>query len=273
MNSPALTAVPQIAHPVTIVIPARWGSSRFPGKPLALVAGIPVIERVWRISRMVTGADVLVATDDVRILERVEAFGGSAILTDPNSRTGGDRTEAAIQARGTPVHGAVNVQGDAILTPPWVIQALVDRLKTLPAQTTGIITPAVRLTPDQLTAFVAAKRETPASGTTVVTDNNGRALYFSKHVLPFSHAGTGAAPVWRHIGLYGYTATALTRFAELPTGQLEASEGLEQLRALENGIPITVVEVDYRGRTHWSIDAAADIPLAEQIIAAEGELA
>lgn len=258
---------------VGIVIPARWGSTRFPGKPLAEIRGRTLIERVWRICAAVDGVAALaVATDDPRIAQAVEAFGGRAVMTPPDCRTGSDRTLAALQAVPDRLDAAVNVQGDAVLTPPWVVQALVDRLRADPES--PIVTPAVRLDADRLAAFEASKRATPASGTTVVTRTDGFALYFSKRVLPFVRKpGEGMPPVFRHIGIYGYRRDALERFAALPTGVLEAAEGLEQLRALENGIPIRVVEVDYRGRTHWSIDAPEDAEAAAEIIAREGELA
>jgi len=260
------------APSIGIVIPARYGSTRFPGKPLAPVLGVSLIERVWRIAKAVEGAAVVcVATDDERIARFVEGFGGRAVMTPAECRTGSDRTWAALQALPN-LDAAVNVQGDAILTPPWVVQALVDVLRRDPDS--PIVTPAVRLDAERLAAFEASKVATPASGTTVVCRNDGFALYFSKRVLPFLRKpGGDRAPVFRHIGLYGYRRAALERFAALPTGALEAAEGLEQLRALENGIPIRVVEVDYRGRTHWSIDAPEDVPAAEAIIRREGELA
>jgi 3-deoxy-manno-octulosonate cytidylyltransferase (CMP-KDO synthetase) len=237
---------------VGIVIPARYGSTRFPGKPMAPVLGVSLIERVWRICRAVTGtALVCVATDDARIARFVEGFGGRAVMTPVACRTGSDRTWAALQVLPEYLDAAVNVQGDAVLTPPWAIQALVDVLRADPES--PIVTPAVRLDTERLAAFEASKVRTPASGTTVVRRSDGFALYFSKRVIPYLRAsGEGAA---------------------LPTGALETAEGLEQLRALENGIPIRVVDVDYRGRTHWSIDAPEDVAAAEAIIRAEGELA
>lgn len=264
-----MTASPAVA----VVIPARWGSTRFPGKPLAEVRGLSLIERVWRICASLRGVSALaVATDDERIARAVEGFGGRAVMTPPDCRTGSDRTWAALEAMPERADAAVNVQGDAVLTPPWVVQALVDVLASDPGS--PIVTPAVRLDAARLAAFEEAKRATPASGTTVVRRPDGFALYFSKRVLPFvRRPGEGAAPVLRHIGIYGYRRDALARFAALPTGALEEAEGLEQLRALENGIPVRVVEVDYRGRTHWSIDAPEDVEAAAAIIAREGELA
>jgi 3-deoxy-manno-octulosonate cytidylyltransferase (CMP-KDO synthetase) len=258
---------------VGVVIPARYGSTRFPGKPMAPVLGVSLIERVWRICRAVTGtALVCVATDDERIARFVEGFGARAVMTPVACRTGSDRTWAALQALPEHLDAAVNVQGDAVLTPPWAIQALVDVLRADPDS--PIVTPAVRLDAERLAAFEASKVRTPASGTTVVRRADGFALYFSKRVIPYLRAsGEGAAAVHRHIGIYGYRRAALERFAALPTGALETAEGLEQLRALENGIPIRVVDVDYRGRTHWSIDAPEDVAAAEAIIQAEGELA
>jgi 3-deoxy-manno-octulosonate cytidylyltransferase (CMP-KDO synthetase) len=119
--------------------------------------------------------------------------------------------------------------------------------------------------------FLEQKVATPASGTTVVFGRNRNALYFSKAVLPYIRAA-GHTAVYRHIGLYGYRKAALARYVQLAPAPLEQTEGLEQLRALENGMTIRIVIVDYKGRTHWSIDAPGDVAIAERIIAREGEL-
>lgn len=254
----------------TVVIPARWGSTRFPGKPLAAVAGLAMIQRVWAIARAADGVGrVVVATDDGRIAEAVAGFGGEAVMTPESCRNGTERVRAALRALDDPPAVAINLQGDAVLTPPWVIGAVAAAFAD-PA--VGMATPAVRLDDDQLAAFEAHKRDNPASGTTVTVDVAGDALYFSKRVIPFRRSAERAAPVLRHIGIYGYRAGTLDRLVALPESALERSEGLEQLRALENRIAIRVVPVDYRGRTHWSIDSPDDVVAAEAVIAREGEL-
>jgi 3-deoxy-manno-octulosonate cytidylyltransferase (CMP-KDO synthetase) len=134
-----------------------------------------------------------------------------------------------------------------------------------------IVTPAVRLDGAALDEFLEQKRSAPASGTTVVFGRSRNALYFSKAVLPYMRKA-GHAAVYRHIGLYGYRRASLARYVQLAPAPLEQTEGLEQLRALENGMTIRIAIVDYKGRTHWSIDAPEDVQVAERIIAREGEL-
>jgi 3-deoxy-manno-octulosonate cytidylyltransferase (CMP-KDO synthetase) len=256
--------------PAAIVIPARYASSRFPGKPLHAVAGVPMLERVWRIARSVPqAARVLVATDDERIFDFARVIGAEVVMTSPDCANGTERVhDAAVRADVTE-DIILNLQGDAPLTPPWVLEAMIGEM--VRDQTPEIVTPAVKLEGDVLEEFLAQKTKMPASGTTVVFDLNRNALYFSKAVLPFVRK-TGHAAVYRHIGLYGYRRAALARYVALAPAPLETAEGLEQLRALENGMSIRVSLVDYRGRTHWSIDAPEDAAVAEAIIAREGEL-
>lgn len=251
-----------------VVIPARYGSTRFPGKPLAAVAGVSMVQRVWALARAADGVnDVYIATDDERIADATRAFGAEAVMTPAECRNGTERAHAAALAMGTPPDVVVNLQGDAVLTPPWVIGAVA---RAFEDPSVRIATPAVALDADQLAALETHKKDNPASGTTVVLDGQSNALYFSKAIIPFRRAA--GAPVYRHVGIYGYRRETLAGLVTLPEGVLEKTEGLEQLRALENGIPIRVVPVDYRGRTHWSIDSPADLAAAEALIAREGEL-
>ncbi|MBI1309051.1 MAG: 3-deoxy-manno-octulosonate cytidylyltransferase [Proteobacteria bacterium] len=251
-----------------IVIPARYGSTRLPGKPLHPIAGMMMIERVWRLAKAVRGVDeVMVATDDVRIKDAVEKFGGKAVMTPEDCPNGTMRCLAAIEAMGVNPSHVMNMQGDAPVTPPWVVQAIVDGMRDDPEA--DIVTPAVVLEGAALQKFMDEKKVTPTSGTTVVCDLNGRALYFSKAVIPYPR---GEARVLRHIGLYGYRTDALRKLGELPETPLEKTEKLEQLRALENRMPIKVVEVDYRGRNHASVDSPEDVARVEEILAAQGEL-
>lgn len=255
-----------------IVIPARYGSSRFPGKPLAPIRGRSMLQRVWRIARAVQGVDsVVVATDDERIAEHARGFGADVAMTSPDCRNGTERVAEAVRALRPQPDAAINLQGDAVLTPPWVVQALADALRD--DAEAAIVTPAVHCSWAQYDAIVAAKRDHPASGTLVTFDRRGYALYFSKSVIPYLRTrASERPPVYRHIGLYGYRRAALDRLVTLPATPLEEAEQLEQLRALEHGLPIRVVEVDYRNRTHWSVDSPADIAQVEAIIDREGEL-
>ncbi len=253
-----------------IVIPARYASSRFPGKPLHPVAGMPMLERVWRIAKSVPQASrVLIATDDERITSAAHAFGAEAIMTSPDCTNGTERVHDAVLRAAISEDIVLNLQGDALLTPPWVLEAMIEAM-TLD-EAAGIVTPAVSLDGPALDEFLAQKILTPASGTTVVFDLKRNALYFSKIVLPHIRKA-GHAGIYRHIGLYGYRKAALARYVALAPTPLEETEGLEQLRALEKGMAIRVILVDYRGRTHWSIDAPEDVAVGERIIAREGEL-
>ncbi len=253
-----------------IVIPARYASSRFPGKPLCPVAGTPMLERVWRIAKSVRQASrVVVATDDERILSYASRFDAEAVMTSPDCTNGTERVHDAVARAAILEDIVLNLQGDALLTPPWVLEAMIDEM--ILDKTPDIVTPAVLLDGPALEEFIAQKKATPASGTTVVFDRKRNALYFSKAVIPYMR-NAGHAGIYRHIGLYGYRKAALARYVELAPTPLEQTEGLEQLRALENGMPVRVAIVDYKGRTHWSIDAPEDVAVAERIIEREGEL-
>jgi 3-deoxy-manno-octulosonate cytidylyltransferase (CMP-KDO synthetase) len=283
-----------------IIIPARYGSTRFQGKPLHPILGITMLERVWRIARAVKGVSgVYIATDDIRIFEHAQSFGANAVMTPIECRNGTERAQAALEHLPQQPDAVINFQGDAVLTPPWVLQAIADELNTNPAAT--MVTPAVRMSWEQVEQLIEAKRVTPASGTVVVVDKALNALYFSKAMIPFVRRearGTRheaqedsakknalslhtppleprascLSPYLRHIGLYGYRTAILERLNALPPSPLEELEQLEQLRALENGIGIKIVLVDYLGRTHWSVDSPEDAATAAEIIGREGEL-
>lgn len=259
---------------ISIIIPARYGSTRLPGKPMALISGQSLLTRVWRIAATVTRVQsVYVATDDDRVADHARSFGAGVIMTSPDCANGTERAWDALKGMQTPPDAVINLQGDAVLTPPWIVQNLVDAFHHDPA--TQMVTAAVRLDWQGLADFRRHKEISPSSGTTVVMDAGGQALYFSKTIIPnIRQAPEGPlSPVYRHIGIYGYSRAALERMVALPPSPLEGVEQLEQLRALENRIPIQVVQVDYRGRSHGSVDTPQDIPVIEAIIAREGELA
>ena len=253
-----------------IVIPARYASSRFPGKPLCVVSGMTMLERVWRIAKSVRQASrVVIATDDERILAHARTFDAEAVMTSPDCANGTERVYDALKRAAISQDIVLNLQGDAPLTPPWVLEAMIDEMIIDP--TPELVTPAVRLSGAALDAFVEQKKERPGSGTTVVFDVKKNALYFSKSIIPLIRY-PGHAHIYRHIGLYGYRKAALARYMTLKPTPLEQAEALEQLRALEHGMVVRVAVVDYRGRTHCSIDAPGDVAVAETIIAREGEL-
>ena len=264
-----MTTLPQ----TVIVIPARYGSSRLPGKPLAVIAGTTMIERVYRIATAAAAqchrVSVVVATDDPRISDHVTAFGGQAVLTPVNCTNGSERTWAALTGLQLQPDIVVNLQGDAPLTPPWIVAALIEEMLT--NHDIQIATPAVRLSELELDTLLKAKQKAAASGTFVTFDCNHNALYFSKSPIPFLRTRPAPLPVFRHIGLYAYRYAALKKYLSFAATPLETAEGLEQLRALENGMPIRVVEVDYRGRSTWSVDGPEDLKMVEEILRREGE--
>lgn len=240
---------------VTVVIPARYGSSRFPGKPLALLMGKPLIQHVYERVQQASGVErVLVATDDQRIQEAVQTFGGNAALTNDDIRTGTDRVAAI--ARQQPGEVFVNLQGDEIILHPGLLSDLV--LPFVASQAGMGTLKRVLGTPGEIRNPDLVK---------VVTDQHGKALYFSRGPVPWvrDQEAEKAHPSvhYLHLGIYIYRRDTLLRLAELPTSPLEAAEKLEQLRALEHGIPIRVWET-----THGSvrIDTPDDLKAAERVL-------
>lgn len=254
-----------------ILIPARYPSQRFPGKPLAMLTGATgearsLIHRSWAAACAVAQVDaVFVLTDDARIAEAARAFGADVLMTSEAPRNGTERCAEAIpQLTGAP-EIIVNLQGDAPLTPPHYVEALIDAMRADPS--IQMATPVLRTEPDHVEALQADRKAGRVGATTAVFRPNGDALYFSKEVLPFADAG---ATVFHHVGCYAYRPGALAAYASLPQGPLEQAEGLEQLRFLENGVPVRCVEVDARGRAFWELNNPSDIPLIEDIMKREG---
>ena len=212
---------------------------------------------------------MLVATDDARILNAVEGFGGKAVMTPSTCRNGTERAFEAVKTIAKADDVIVNLQGDAPLTPPWVIDAAAAAMADDPDL--PLATPAVALSEDAYAKLASAKAAGEVGGTTVVFDKKMNALYFSKAVIPFRREDAGVA-VHKHIGLYAYRFATLKTLVALEPSPLELTESLEQLRALENGIPIRVVLTDYRGRTPWSVDSPRDAQIAADIVEREGEI-
>ncbi len=244
-----------IANPV-VMIPARLASTRLPNKPLAEIAGVPMIVHVWRRAVAADIGPVVVACGDRAIAERVEREGGRAVLTDPALPTGSDRIQAAITALDPQrTHDAViNVQGDMPMLDPAAIRLA---LSTLAQTGADIATLAAEITnPAMLDEAsvnkVAAGFADPA--------RPARALYFSKAPVPW-----GDGPHYEHIGLYAYRRAALDRFVTLPRGVLEARERLEQLRALEAGMSIWVSLIA-ASRLGVQVDTPADLERARQLM-------
>jgi len=221
--------------PAVGVIPARWASTRFPGKPLCDIAGKSLVRRVWERCRQCRRLDrILLATDDERIAEAGREFGAEVVLTRPAHPSGTDRVAEAAAA--SPEAGiVVNIQGDEPLISPALIDGLVDVLRHQPE--VDMVTAA--------TPVADAVVLEDANVVKVVTNRQGRALYFSRSRIPFPRREDVPGLTWlRHKGIYGYRSTFLERFVGWPPGVLEQAEGLEQLRALENGASIHVVRTD-----------------------------
>jgi len=234
------------------LIPARFGSTRFPGKPLALIAGKPLIQRVYEQARQVQELDGLyVATDDERIFACVESFGGQAIMTRADHPSGSDRlAEAARLLELAPEDIVVNIQGDQPLFPVDLIGQLAAPLKQDPEAV--MVTPARKITDPKIAADPNVVK--------VVFDHRHRALYFSRSPLPCWRDALEAPYFYRHLGLYAYRVGFLQEFVHLPPGRWEEAEKLEQLRALEHGYPIHIVETE--GDT-LEVDTPADLARAE----------
>lgn len=257
---------------VLVVIPARYASSRFPGKPLAPLRGATgvarsLIRRSWDAAQAISGvARVVVATDDARIREHCEGFGAEVVMTTSAARNGTERCAEVIERIGERFDLVCNLQGDAPLTPPAFVEALIAAL----GQSEGfaMATPVLRCSEEALARFREDRRAGRVGATTAVFGADMQALYFSKEIIPFSDAPN--TPVWHHVGCYAYRPEDLKTYAALPEGRLERIEGLEQLRFLENGLRVLCVEVDAGGREFWELNNPEDTPRIEAMLAAQG---
>ena len=242
---------------VVAVIPARYASSRFPGKPLARLGGKPMIQQVYERVRAARGVTrVVVATDDARIRDCVTGFGGEAVITAHELRSGSDRVAAV--AREIPADVYVNLQGDEIPLAPGFLEDLILPFAQSDADV-GTLKQAITDERELLDPNVVK----------VITDRNGEALYFSRSPIPYLRDRRAGDSVlvpglhWKHLGLYIYRAAALASFATLPSGTLEVTEQLEQLRLLEAGIRIRVWETKHAS---LRVDTPADLERAEQAL-------
>lgn len=239
---------------VIAAIPARYASTRFPGKPLALISGKPMIQWVVERVRSVRGfADVVVATDDERIRDAAEAAGSRAVMTPARLPTGTDRIAWALKKER--FDWVMNIQGDEPLVRPATLRKLIERARR--TRESAIITPAAPITEraDYLNSNTVK----------VVFGKDGRALYFSRAPIPDNSRQDGALPAgaFRHVGIYLFHSEAFRRFVRLPQSFLENTEKLEQLRALEAGIPVFVVPVRYHA---VNVDLPSDIIKAERCL-------
>lgn len=258
---------------VLIVIPARFASSRYPGKPLAELTGAngekrSLIERSWRAACDVQGVDrVVVATDDDRIKAVAEGFGAEVVMTSVDCANGTERCAEAHAKLGGGYEIVVNLQGDAPLTPHWFVEDLIAGLRGDSEK--GLATPVLRCDGATLNSLLGDRKEGRVGGTTAVFAADNSALYFSKEAIPFTSAAykdEDDTPVFHHVGVYAYRPDALAEYPSWPVGPLETLEGLEQLRFLENGLKILCVEVSARGREFWELNNPEDVPKIETMM-------
>ncbi len=252
--------------PCHVVIPARFQSVRLPGKPLADICGKPMIVRVAQQALRAEPLDVIVATDDNRVLEVVADAGLEVMLTDRDHASGSDRVMEVVETRGWPDDAIViNVQGDEPLIPPAVIRQVAGTLESDPSLGVATLCESI---PDGQTVF-------DPNVVKVVTDTDGMALYFSRAPIPYARGHFSSAELdslvlsaemqwWRHIGIYGFRIAALRRFVGLPVAELEKVEALEQLRMIENGLGIKVDEAEVS--VPGGVDTPEDLERVRRVV-------
>ena len=259
-----------------ILIPARYQSSRYPGKPLVPLKGVagtakPLIQRSVEAARRVPDVSgVFVVTDDDRIADACSGFGVGVIMTSPECRNGTERCAEALAQLHDP-DLVINFQGDALLTPPGFVEALIARMRD--DSDADVATPAMRLRSDEVRILQGEEAAGRVGGTSVVTDDHGYALYFSKRLIPHLPAGTLDAemsPVRLHVGVYAYRPRALERYVATPVSELETLEGLEQLRFLAAGVPVAVVDVQTPPFALRELNNPEDVAPIEQALAEAG---
>ncbi len=253
------------------VLPSRFASTRFPGKPLARIAGKPMVQWVWEAAAAAPGVDrVVVATDDERIWKTVHEFGGEVVITDPDLPSGTDRVAAAMDMLGEDFDVVVNIQGDEPAMHPGTIGAVVGLMRddpTLPMGTAAC-------------PFADLDEVFNPNAVKVVLDSRGRALYFSRSAIPYLRSSQHFLPDFRswarpehlqafrrHLGLYAYRPDALRAFTRLPPHPLEQLECLEQLRAVAAGIPIGVADTPHLS---LGVDVPGDVRAAEALLRERG---
>ena len=258
-----------------VAIPARFGSTRLPGKPLAMIGGRTMLSRVVDVAREAIegydGAEIFVATDHVQISDHAAALGVQALMTPESCASGSDRVLAALRQLENWPDFVVNLQGDAPFTPPHVLHQLFEAFAAHPHY--EVVTPVHRLRWADLDRLREKKEKSPFSGTSAVVREDGQALWFSKMILPALRgeeklrSESDFSPVWQHMGLYGFRPDILEQFCRLTQSPYEILEGLEQLRLLENGIKVQTVAVEIEeGMIQSGIDSPEDLARAEEFL-------
>ena len=258
---------------VLLVIPARYESTRYPGKPLVTLTGATgerktLIERAWLAAQSVAGVDrIVVATDDRRIEQAAQGFGAEVVMTSTDCLNGTERCAETVEQLPVDYDIVVNLQGDAPLTPAWFIEDLINGLRADPAA--DIARPVRRGDGETLNALVQDRKAGRVGGTTAVFQAQGHALYFSKEVLPFTtetYSKEAETPVFHHVGVYAYRPPTLQAYPGWQIGPLETLEGLEQLRFLEQGRRVLCVEVEARSRQFWELNNPQDVARIEAMM-------
>lgn len=258
---------------VLVVVPARFASTRYPGKPLVALKGASgvsktLIERSWLAATMVTGVSrVVVATDDHRICRAAEGFGADVVMTSESCANGTERCAEVISSISEDYEIVVNLQGDAPLTPHWFVETLIAELQS--NQNADLATPVLQCDGQTLDSLKSDRKADRVGGTTAVFGADRSALYFSKEVIPFSNEvydPSDPTPVFHHVGVYAYRSKTLLEYPDWPVGPLERLEGLEQLRFLENGRRAVCVEVAARGREFWELNNPEDVEKIETMM-------
>ena len=263
---------------ILLVIPARYESTRFIGKPLAELRGAggvakPLIQRSWEAAERALAdlpeVKIVVATDNTAIADCVTGFGGEVVMTSGSARNGTERCAEA--ANGGDYELVINLQGDAPLTPPDFVTALVGAMRDYPKA--AMATPVLKCDAEGLAALKQDRAEGRVGATTAVFDTQGRAMYFSKEVIPYGGGADGGADggdgvaVYHHVGVYAYRPQALQDYIGWSPCDLESAEGLEQLRFLSYGATVQCVEVAAKGRAFWEVNNPTDIARVEGILA------
>ena len=256
-----------------IIIPARYGSTRYPGKPLVPLrtreGKKSLIQLSWEAANKVSGiSEIYVATDDKRIEEHAIAFGAKVIRTSSKCRNGTERCAEAVSNARLEAEIIVNFQGDAPLTPSWFVEEIIASLKV--DKNTDMATPVLRLDRKSYNLFFEDRKSDRVGGTTVVFDKDMYALYFSKELIPFFEISKieqdKPIPCYHHVGVYAYRKNILREYLSWPESNLEKLEGLEQLRFLSENKKVKCIEVSSRGNVFWELNNPEDVQRIEKVI-------
>ena len=256
-----------------IIIPARYGSTRYPGKPLVPLrtreGKKSLIQLSWEAANKVSGiSEIYVATDDKRIEEHAVAFGANVIRTSSKCKNGTERCAEAVSNARLEAEIIINFQGDAPLTPSWFVEEIIAGLKA--DKSTDMATPVLRLDRKSYNLFFEDRKSDRVGGTTVVFDKDMYALYFSKELIPFFEISKieqdKPIPCYHHVGVYAYRKNILREYLSWPESNLEKLEGLEQLRFLSENKKVKCVEVSSRGNVFWELNNPEDVQRIEKVI-------